>query len=275
MLRALHQLSFSAPAAPVFDRLTRRRYRESYRFLVRSQWLSRDEIARLQLGGLRRLLTHAYEYSPFHRERLRAAGWSPGSPVDFRLLQDLPTLEREDLQERLDEVATVSRFRFERLDTVATGGTTTGQPLKMFNEGLASDRKGAARLRTNLWAGHKPGEKLCLFGGRALLPGGEVRTDVLNALKGQKIVLHWDVSDAALDGVVREVNSFRPRLLMCYPSTISALCSYLEARGLRLQATAVLLTGEMVTRDCEQRTEQVLGLPVYEAYGCCELGDAA
>jgi phenylacetate-CoA ligase len=275
MLRTLHRLTFSAPARPIFDGLTRRRYRYAYHELMRTQWLSREDIARLQVQGLQRLLAHAYEYSPLHHERLRAAGWSPGSAVDFQLLRDLPPLEREDLQDRLDEVATVSRFAFPRVDTVTTGGTTTGQPLEMFNEGLASDRKGAARQRTNRWAGHRPGERICFFGGAALPARSPLLQRTWDSLKGAKTVPHWDVSGRALEAAVRRINAFRPRLLMCYPSTLNVLCCHLEERGLRLRIGALLVSGEMLTDAGRERAERVLGLPVYQAYGSCELGDAA
>jgi phenylacetate-CoA ligase len=276
MIRLLHRLTFTGPAQPVFDSLTRRRYRKAYRGLMRTQWLSRDELRGLQLERLSRVLEHAYRYSPFHRDRLGAAGWTPGSVATFELLRDLPVLERNDLQDRLDEVATVSRFKFERLDTVTSSSTTTGRPIESYNSGPASDSKGAARLRTNRWAGHRPGEKICFFGGATIPPGRRPLPErAWYALKGRKTVPHWDVSDDALDRAEREIRAFRPKLLMCYPSTSTQLTMRLRERGIRLAVPAVLFSGEAVTDQSRQLAREVLGARVFETYGCVELGDCA
>src|SRR6266851_3989152 len=64
-----------------------------------TQFLSPEEVRRLQWERLRLLLAHAYQQCPFYRERFHDAGLIP---ADLRRLEDLralPVLEKRDIQE--------------------------------------------------------------------------------------------------------------------------------------------------------------------------------
>src|SRR5262245_46074015 len=65
-----------------------------------TQFLSADELRRLQWLRLQRLLQHAWDRCPYYRERWQCQG---ATPNDLRSLEDLrllPPLDKCDIQEQ-------------------------------------------------------------------------------------------------------------------------------------------------------------------------------
>src|SRR5581483_11674540 len=66
----------------------------------RSQWWPAAKLRAHQFRQLRQLVDHAARSSPFHRDRLRAAGYRPGAALDDAIWQAVPLLTRHELQQR-------------------------------------------------------------------------------------------------------------------------------------------------------------------------------
>jgi len=64
-----------------------------------SQRLPPEALKARQFLQLAELLKHAFETTPFYRERLAAAGYRPGMAVDEALLARIPVLSRQDVQQ--------------------------------------------------------------------------------------------------------------------------------------------------------------------------------
>jgi phenylacetate-CoA ligase len=272
MLSRLYSWTYTPLGQRIFDSVARRRYRQAYLWLMRTQWLSRDEIRALQLSQLGRVLEHAYEYSPFYRERLKAAGWQPGSAVDHELLRSLPTLERADLQERLEDVSTVARWQVKGITTSASGGTTTGQPVIVYSDPRSTDRKGAVYVRNYEWVGVKPGERVA---GLSPIYALSRKQELWLRLKGRLALSLWNLNDAAFAAYVEQLRSFRPTVFLGPPSALITFANYLAATGQILGVPVILTTGESMYPDWIETIERQFGGRLFEAYGCMEMSHLA
>lgn len=77
-----------------------------------------------------RLLLHAYQYSPFWRQRLGKAGFDPQAAQTFNL-RELPELKRADLQQAgVEMLARLPNWSLEKIFTVTTSGST-GAPVQV------------------------------------------------------------------------------------------------------------------------------------------------
>jgi hypothetical protein len=74
--------------------------------IERLRW-SREQIETAQREGLRALLAHAIENSPFHRRRL---GHIDSSRFNLADLTSLPAMTKSEMMESLDEVFTDTRL---------------------------------------------------------------------------------------------------------------------------------------------------------------------
>ena len=73
-------------------------FRDTYAFLQQSQWWSRKELEVYQLQQLSTLLQHVYENVPYYRRVFDERGLKPKDIQDFKDLQQLPYLTKEDVR---------------------------------------------------------------------------------------------------------------------------------------------------------------------------------
>lgn len=87
--------------------------------------LTKDQLAQIQLEGLKWTVKHAFEHSPFYREKLTGAG---AAPEDIRSLEDLmhlPLTDKEDLQSQYP--FPLRSAPFEEIVRIHASSGTTGK----------------------------------------------------------------------------------------------------------------------------------------------------
>ena len=72
----------------------------------RTQWLEPEQIRRLQLERLKKLLAHAARNVPYYRESFRRVGFEAGDLKSISDLALLPVLDKSDLREHTAEFVT-------------------------------------------------------------------------------------------------------------------------------------------------------------------------
>jgi phenylacetate-CoA ligase len=230
-----------------------------------------------QWADLQRLLSHAYESSPFYRRRFEEAGLRPRdiqTPADF---QKLPLLTREDLRTQLNDILSC-RFSKSDLIASATGGTTD-TPLPLFLNSESAHKKAAAQWRFNSWAGFFPGDKvLYLWGARvdyAENPGWRWKLYdryVMRRMWAPTSLFNRDV----FERYRLMLNDFRPRIIFCYPSPLALFCEYLRECGKEYhRPLSAICTAEATLPQHKQVIEEVLGCPVFNHYGTRDFGMVA
>src|SRR5438105_240487 len=129
---------------PAWEGLRHRATLTRLRFLQQTQFCSTDELAGFQLGGLRRLLTHAGATVPAYRRRLGEAGLDPWQMRDLSDLEKLPLLTRAEVQERRQDFLAESGGG--RLFTKSTSGST-GAPFRFSYSADSEVWRQAVKLR--------------------------------------------------------------------------------------------------------------------------------
>src|SRR6266581_2197756 len=90
---------------PLHERLMQRPTLTYLKTLEQSQWLSRAALERLQMQKLAELLQTAVKHSPWHRERIHAAGLEFGegrAPLTPDELRRLPRMTKQDARANID-----------------------------------------------------------------------------------------------------------------------------------------------------------------------------
>ena len=88
---------------PLHERLLKRPTFAYLESLEASQWLSRADLERLQARKLTRLLQTSARHSPWHAERIQAAGLdlSGHPPVTLDELRRLPVMTKQDARDNV------------------------------------------------------------------------------------------------------------------------------------------------------------------------------
>ena len=107
----------------------------------RLTWNS-ERIHQAQRDGLRALLLHAAEHSPFHRRRLAGIDLTAIDPAD---LSALPVMTKTDMMDALDDVFTDHRLN--RQDIEAALAATGAEPVPILDDYVALASGGCSGRR--------------------------------------------------------------------------------------------------------------------------------
>ncbi len=242
----------------------------------RTQFLSVEEVRRLQWSRLQLLLEHAYVQCPFYRQRFDRVGLRPS---DLRRLEDLrvlPVLEKRDIQVYGDDM--VAR-NWPRGDLIRnqTGGST-GTPVSFYLSKARKCSRAAATLRHNRWAGWEVGDKAAvIWGAPRDRPADTWRARLRGALLAEPLWLDTaHVTEASLAAFHADLARWKPRIIQAYARAAVLFARYLQARGLTpYRPHALVTSAEVLEADERRLLEDVFGCPVFNRYGCREVSVVA
>jgi len=259
---------------PAFERNSHRGLASRFSHYESLERLPLAENRRRQFESLRRLLTYAYENSPFYRRRFDEAGVKPSgisSPAD---MERLPILTRADMATHLDEMRS-RRYQPSELRRAATGGTTD-TPVPILRSPSSVHEKSAVQWRFNAWAGYWPGDKVFhLWGARqdySENPGWRWRlyeSGLMRRTWAPTSLLNSEV----LESYRLALNRLRPRIIYAYPTPLALFCEYLrECRLTFHRPVSAICTAEPLFPNQRKVIEEALGCRVFEHYGSREFG---
>ncbi|MDP3421821.1 MAG: phenylacetate--CoA ligase family protein, partial [Thiobacillus sp.] len=247
--------------------------------LERTQWLSRDAMQDYQTRRLNDLLHSALSHSPWHADRLRAAGLNEAVKAGGVTLSDLarlPTMNKRDARENVDQL--VWREAPGGVFKYTTGGSS-GEPLIFYFGRTRQASDAAGRMRARRWWGVQPGER------EAYLWGAPVelnKTDRIKALRdrlvNQLVLNAFAMSPERMDEYLDALQAWQPRCVYGYASSVALLAAHAEARQRTLRfprLRVVCTTGEPLYPHQRELIARVFGVPVANEFGSRDIGFTA
>ena len=261
---------------PLQERLVGRPTFDMLASLERTQWLDRRGIENVQLDKLQRLLACATAHCPWHRHRIEQAGLGGHELAKLSDLAQLPTMTKADAAAHRDEL--VWRGVPGGAHKYNTGGSS-GQPLIFYfgRERQASDAAG--RMRARRWWGVEPGEReVYLWGAPVELSKTDWVKTVRDRLINQLVLNAFAMSPERMDGYLDAIESYRPRCIYGYASSVALLAAHARERGRRLALPGlkvVCTTGEPLYEHQRALIREVYGAPVANEFGSRDIGFTA
>jgi phenylacetate-CoA ligase len=255
--------------------------------LARTRW-SADQIRQSQRDGLRTLLTHAAEHSPFHRERLAAADLDGADPSD---MSALPVMTKAQMMGALDDVFTDRVLRREAIESALTA--TGSEPVPIHGEYVALTTGGCSgqrgvfvldRAAVAMFLGsvsRQPDPFIPIpdtSGGPPLLamvaaPSAVHATGLLSALTSTgagPVRTALVPASRPTAEIVDRLNALQPAILTGYASILSRLAAEQTAGRLRISPVAVSSTSETLLPELRTMIRKAFGVPVVDGYGSTE-----
>lgn len=230
----------------------------------RYRTLPRAELLQIQARRLCAIIDRAAALSPYYREKYKG--------VDTSSLTNLPVLEKEDLQTKIDEIVIGRR---EKLHEMFTGGTT-GMGIVVYND--ISNMQERFAIMDLFWEmyGFRIGRnRIAWFSGRTLLEENDVAHDRFwrtNWLYKVRYYSTFHLSQENLGHYVANLNRFAPEFFNGFPSAISEVARFILATGTKLtfRPRAIFVTSETLTDEQRELFERVFGCPVANQYASSE-----
>ncbi|MBX3375537.1 MAG: phenylacetate--CoA ligase family protein [Phycisphaeraceae bacterium] len=254
---------------PAFESGWKRR--RTFRYwdeLERSQWLSSEELRRLQHLRLQALLTCAHEHSEYYRQEWTKLGLHPRTLASLDDLGRWPLIDRETVRKHRSAMRTGRR-----VISKSTGGST-GEPLHFDLDLDSHDRRTAAWHRGYSWAGAGPGTKqLYLWGTR--LDGtraSRLKDRLYHALHRRHVMSCFDMPRDFAIRFAAELERRKPDAIVAYVNPLYAVARDLDSSGrsLRHRPRSIVVGAEKLHPFQRECIERVFGAPVFETYGSRE-----
>lgn len=243
---------------------------------IKSQLLKNDEMSAAQLlesqaRDMQIMLRHAYEQSPFHKERFDAAGIRINEIVSPSDLQKLPIMERDDVRNSFDSIKAInaSNIKPERL---LTGGTS-GQPIHFLSDKKALVLEKACMFRHWHRAGFRPGDNYASIRGLRLKVNPKRPTLQMGK---ETYVSSYHLSPTTLPHILEQFRKNNVSLITSYANTVAFFCKLISETGQKApHIPRVISTSEMVTEMDRQIIKDSIGADVYDHFGMTELAGSA
>lgn len=256
----------------LIDRYYRRQVPEIKNALEKSQWLSREELERLQFAKLQKILEHAYRVIPFYSEKFRNAGLTPD---DLKTLEDLskfPPLSKEELRTNFDRIS----YREKGCKyTLTHSSGTMGKPIMILRDRYADSFCQAVRIRCLGWHGIDYYDRQARMWGLPLTEFDAKKTIVKDHLVGRKRFSPFNISAKTVPDFLRKIQTYRPVYLYGWLSASYELSRVMLEMGLSgksLGLKGVVTTSEVLHKYQRNTILEAFRAPVINEYGCSECG---
>jgi phenylacetate-CoA ligase len=239
----------------------------------RTQFLAQDELQAFQQTQLAKLLEHAYRRCPYYRLKFKQAGLIPSDIRGPEDIAALPVLEKEDIQQS-GTAMVAEDWPCDDLIADQTGGST-GRPVAFFYNHDCKQARAAATIRHNRWAGWDLGTKVAfIWGAPRDLPNSTLRWRLRNSLLNRHLFLDaGHLNEKNLLQFHQAIKKFRPRVITGYSRALALMARFAKNRALDVfQPQAIVTSAEVLEPSDRTLVEQVFNCPVFDRYGCREVG---
>jgi phenylacetate-CoA ligase len=247
-----------------------------YHWLQKTQWWSPEQLQELQNTKLRLIVKHAFKNVPYYQRIFRERGLTDRDIQTIEDLPKLPILTKADIRQNLQEMLAKDFKRWKPIQD-ATGGST-GEPLKYYITKDFLSIIWAAKFRGFGWGGYKIGDKRIKFAGSSLIPNEapSLLEVVRNKLERNLALSAVILNDAKYAKIINTINSYKPKFIYGYPSSIFLLADYCRSNKIdTVHFDAVFCTAEVLLPNFREGIEKQFQCKVFDHYGSYDGGAQA
>ncbi len=262
---------------PLHAWLLTRRAELYYRELKKSQWLSLAQMRQLQEEKLRRLVRHAYHHVGYYRERMEALGLKPEDIQTLGDLEKLPLLSKSDVRENLHFDLLSDNHDNDRILRIATSGST-GEPFVCYADQHQLEIRLASTLRAMEWTGWQFGDRQARLWHQTLgMSRSQIARERLDAwILRRLFVPAFEMSDAAMEAMLRRVGAFNPVLIDGYAESFNYMAGHLAKNPeIGLRPKGIISSAQALPKDSRRIIEEAFRARVFDKYGSREFSGIA
>jgi len=239
--------------------------------LEQQQWWSLEKLHELQLNRLEQLLKNAAKHSPFYRQVFSAQNLAQDDLSSWKTFHQIPVTTKHDIRNQTDQFIS-DEYDKNNLVTAKTGGST-GVSLNLFFDEKCQERRNAAQMWADRWAGWDLGEKKAAIWGNPPVARGLKQRLRLMLLDRTIYLDTMNLNDQSLGAFVEKWRRENPRAIFGHAHSIYLFARYVLEQGHQdLRPKSIVATSMMLLDNERQIIEQAFGCKVTNRYGCEEVG---
>jgi phenylacetate-CoA ligase len=272
----IYQTLYKSVIYPVYHWALADGANDAIRHLDRNESLDRDSLRSHSEEKLRELLRFACINVPYYRDLADSLGMTLEEFSNPANLSALPVLIKSTINANRDAMISED-LTGNSLDSNSTGGST-GEVLKFYTDRRSGAFRKATVRRNKRWIGIQPGDREVRLWGAPLDLGRSksVRGTIHAAITQERLLSADTLDEPTLKSYLEFCKSFRPKLMVAYPSALAEFARYCEKQGKSIESLkAIICSAESLLDHDRKYIESTLGVTIYDRYGCREVGDIA
>ena len=239
-----------------------------------NQWLPIQELEKIQLKKLRKILSHSYEKVPFYKKYYDQHRVHPNDLKSLKDLNKFPIITKElardtPLEERKSTDADLSQCV-----TRKTSGST-GIPVSILDNKYSLSYIDAYLFRRYLEYGYKLWAKICRTDTHPIETPTQTTKRARRELSKQTDRTGRLRSIPLEDGIEKNIEMIkteRPQILMAYPSYLRVLAKIMQDQQDESIKPEIIMThGEVLDEPSRTLFSSTFDSQVYNGYGCIEV----
>lgn len=272
----IYQKLYQSIIYPTYHWLMKDGANAAIREIDQNERLDRAALHELTVDKLRKLIIHASINVPFYRDQLKDIPESGASESFMRAFERLPLLSKATINANLESMVS-TKLDGNGLDRNSTSGST-GEKLIFYTDWRSGAYRKATVRRSQRWLGVLPGEaEVKLWGSPIDIDRKKsIRGKVHSLISRETMLSAYSMDEASLQDYLEFCLRFKPRLLIAYPSALAVFAAFMEQKGASLPSLrAISCSAETLFEHDREYLSRVFGVPVFNRYGCREVGDIA
>ena len=206
-------------------------FMDTYRFLQRSQWWTKEQIREYQVEELRRLVTHAYRNVPYYTKLFDEHAIDPAQIQDFDDFKKIPYLTKELVNQNAECLKSTAHSP-SRLRPATTSGTS-GKTMKFWRD----YSENGPRERAIVWRmwnlyGYSWNDKSVIIKGHVKLHSQAV---VYNPSDKSLGFFNPVFRPENVKEYLKLIQDHKPAVIRGYPSLIHSLAHAMLSNNLQVQ----------------------------------------
>ncbi len=246
--------------------------------LEHSQWWQPAQLQQKQFDQFALLAAHAYQHSPFFRNRFEQAGLNPKLSWTAESFATIPLLTRAELMQQAEQIFCRKLPNLHgTVHTIQTSGST-GQVVTVLRSEVTQLIWLALAMREHLW--HQRDFSATLAVIKAKTPTLDDPLEAARIGWGHPATLLFDTGPSYAQPLALDVAQqaawlarIDPRYLLTYPSNLAALLDLYESgTALPPALRQVRTIGETLHPALRQRCQQLGAIEIVDMYSSQEVG---
>jgi phenylacetate-CoA ligase len=240
------------------------------RELFSSQWLDTKTLRQRQWERVREMVGYAFTHCPYYQDRLTSEGLD-GVLRGWEDFRRLPTLSKLDIRQNGDRLRSLE-FQQKDLLEAKTGGST-GVALQVYFDSQCQEKRNAAAMRSDQWAGWDIGMSVAAIWGNPPI-ADTLKAKVRNLLLDRTIYLDtMEIDEGSVRRFVGDWQRTKPRVIFGHSHSIYVLAMYLQRLDVEdIRPRGIISTSMMLLEPERRLIEKVFRCQVTNRYGCEEVG---
>lgn len=262
---------------PLHKWMIRRRARSLYLELDQSQWLPVEELRKLQLQRLQRIIQHVYTHVPYYHDRMTAAGVRPDDINGLTHLARMPLLSKDDIRAHLYFDLFSDDHRKRDMHRISTSGST-GEPFTTYADRHQLEMRFATTLRALEWTGWRFGDRQARLWHQTLgMSRRQVIRERIDAFFMRRLfVPAFELTSENLERFVGQIRDHRPVLVDGYAESLNFLATYVRDGGSPgFSPVAMMSSAQALPDNVREDIERGFQTRVFDKYGSREFSGIA